>query len=84
MYIFKVSFDIIWFNNIKEVVKIDYSGYIFYKFEKYDMWGSLIYMVDRNGYVFFIKDSKIMWVKLNGEYEILFILKSIFLSVYVL
>lgn len=82
MHISKVSPDIIWFNNTKEVVKIDHSGHILYKFEKYDMWGSSTHTVDRNGHVLLIKDSKIMRVKSNGEYEILFTPKSTPLSVY--
>lgn len=82
MHISKVSPDIIWFNNTKEVVKIDHSGHILYKFEKYDMWGSSTHTVDRNGHVLLIKDSKIMRVKLNGEDEILFTPESTPLSVY--
>lgn len=82
MHISKVSPDIIWFNNTKEVVKIDHSGHILYKFERYDIWGSSTHTVDRDGHVLLIKDSKIMRMKSNGENEILFTPKSTPLSVY--
>lgn len=55
-------------------MKIDYSGIIFDKFIIYDIWGSVLYIVNINGDVFFVKKNKVIWLKLNGEKEILFIL----------
>lgn len=39
-------------------MKIDYSGIIFDKFIIYDIWGSVLYIVNINGDVFLLKRIK--------------------------
>lgn len=82
MHISQVTPEAIWFNNDKNVMRIDHSGHILGKFKIYDIWGSASHTVDTNRDVLLVKKNKVIRVKSNGEKETLFIPQYTPLSIY--